>query len=74
MSEIKTFIDKTRPKSSEKKQEKEIASDNLHKFYSARKMVLNAFKSKIFSIKSKSSGILNIDHSKLKILTPKQML
>ena len=36
-------------------------------------MVLNAFKSKIFLIKSKGSGILNINHSKLKILTPKQM-
>ena len=33
-------------------------------------MVLNSFKNKIFSIKSKGSGLLN---SKLKILTPKQM-
>ena len=37
-------------------------------------MVLNGFKSKIFSIKSKGSGLLNTDHSKLKILTPKQLL
>ena len=37
-------------------------------------MVLNAFRSKIFLIKSKGSGILNTNHSKLKILTPKQML
>ena len=37
-------------------------------------MVVNGFKSKIFLIKSKSSGILNADCSKLKILTPKQML
>ena len=37
-------------------------------------MVLNGFKSKMFSIKSKGSGLLNTDHSKLKILTPKQML
>ena len=37
-------------------------------------MVLNGFKSKIFSIKSKGSGLLNTDRSKLKILTPKQML
>ena len=28
----------------------------------------------MFSIKSKSSGFLNLDRSKLKILTPKQML
>ena len=34
-------------------------------------MVLNGFKSKIFSIKSKGSSLLN---SKLKILIPKQML
>ena len=37
-------------------------------------MVLNGFKSKIFPAKSKGSGILNTDNSKLKILTPKQML
>ena len=37
-------------------------------------MVLNAFKSKILLTKSKESGILNTNHSKLKILTPKQML
>ena len=34
-------------------------------------MVLNGFKSKIFLTKSEGSGILNTDHSKLKILTPK---
>ena len=37
-------------------------------------MVLNGFKSEIFSIKSKGSGLLNTDHSKLKILRLKQML
>ena len=39
-------------------------------------MVLNAFKSKIFLTKFKGagSGFLNTNHSKLKILTPKQML
>ena len=37
-------------------------------------MVLTAFESKIFSIISKGGGILNPDHSKLKILSPKQML
>ena len=37
-------------------------------------MVLNTFKSKIFLTKSKGSQILNTNHSKLKILTPKQML
>ena len=37
-------------------------------------MVLNRFKSKIFLTKSAGAGILNTDNSKLKILTPKQML
>ena len=62
-SEIKKFIDKTRPKNKKKKQKKEIASDNLYKFLNAREIVLNGFKSKIFSIKSKGSCLLN---SKLK--------
>ena len=39
-----------------------------------REKVLDAFESKIFSIKSKGAGILNPNHSKLEILTPKQML
>ena len=43
----------------------------MSKFFSAREMILNRFKSKIFSIKSKGSGLLS---SKLKILTAKQML
>ena len=46
----------------------------MYNFYEGRELVLNAFKSKIFLIKSKGSGILSINHSKLKILTPKQML
>ena len=39
-----------------------------------RETILDAFKSKIFLTKSKGSGVLNTDKSKLKILTPKQML
>ena len=46
----------------------------MYNFFDGRKKVLNAFESKIFSIKSKGSGLLNTDHSKLKILTPKQMV
>ena len=61
-------------KTIKKKQEKEIANDNLYKFFSAREMVFNVFKSKIFSIRCKGSGLLNTDHFKLKILTPKKML
>ena len=37
-------------------------------------MVLHGFKIKMFLTKSTGTGILNIDNSKLKILTPKQML
>ena len=37
-------------------------------------MVLNDFKSKIFLTKSKGSGTFNTNHSKLKILMPKQIL
>ena len=37
-------------------------------------MVLNTFKSKIFLRKSTETGTSNIDNSKLKILTTKQML
>ena len=46
----------------------------MYNFFGGRESVLDAFESKTFSIKSKGSGILNPDHSKPKILTPKQML
>ena len=36
-------------------------------------MVLNGFKSKIFLTKSTGTGIVNIDDSKLKTLTPRQI-
>ena len=38
-----------------------------------REKILDAFESKIFSIKSKGAGILNPNNSKLKILKYKQM-
>ena len=46
----------------------------MYSFFEGREKILDAFESKIFSIKSKGAGILNPNHSKLKILTPKQML
>ena len=46
----------------------------MHNFWEGRQKILDAFKSKIFLTKSKGAGILNPDHSKLKVLTPKQML
>ena len=36
--------------------------------------ILHAFESKTFLTKSKGAGILNPDYSKLKMLSPRQML
>ena len=72
--DIDKFIKERRPKNYDNKQEKEIVTRNLCNFLKAREMVLNGFKSKIFLTKSTGTGILNTDNSKLKILTPKQML
>ena len=46
----------------------------MHGFFKGREKVLGVFESKIFTIKTKGTGFLNFDHSKLKILSPKQML
>ena len=73
LNEIKNFRDKTRLQNDKKKQEKEIVLKNLYNFSEAKEIFLDGFDSKIFSIKSKGSGLLNTDHSKLKILTLKQM-
>ena len=74
VEKINDFIKKTKPKSDKKRQEKEDVEKNLYNFYEGREMVLNVFKSKIFFTKTKGSGVLNTNHSKLKILTPKQIL
>ena len=68
------FRKNKKPRSQEKKQEKEIVLENLYNFFEGREKILDAFESKIFSTKSKVAGFLNLDRSKLKILTPKQML
>ena len=68
LAEIMNFRKNTKPRSQEKKQEKEIVLENLHNLFE------DAFENKTFSTKSKGAGILNRDHSKLKVLTPKQML
>ena len=46
----------------------------MYKFWEGREKFFDAVESKIFLTKSKGAGILNPDHSRLKILTPKQML
>ena len=72
--DIDKFIKETRPKDYDKKQKNEIVTRNLRNSFKAREMVLNGFKSKIFLTESTGTGMLNTDNSKLKILTPKQML
>ena len=68
------FRKNTEPRSQEKKQEKEIVLKNLYNFFEGREKVLEVFESIIFLTKSEGAGILNPDHSKLKILTSKQRL
>ena len=68
------FRKNTKPRRQEKKQEKETVLENLYNFFEGREKILDAFESKIFSTKSKVAGFLSLDRSKLKILTPKQML
>ena len=46
----------------------------MYNFYTGRELILNAFKSQIFLTNYKSSGFLNTDNSKLKILTTMQTL
>ena len=68
------FRKRSKPQGPEKEQEKEIVLENLYNFFEGREKVLHAFEREIFLIKSKGAGFLNLDRSKLKILTPKQML
>ena len=68
-AEIMNFRKNTKPRSQEKQKQKEIVQENLYKFWEGREKILDAFESKIFLAKFKGAGILNPDHSKLKILT-----
>ena len=53
-----TFRKNTKPRSQEKKRQKEIVLQNLYNFFEGREEIIDAFESKIFSIKSKGSSIL----------------
>ena len=46
----------------------------MYNFFEGREKILHAFESKIFLTKFQGAGVLNLDHSRLKVLTPKQML
>ena len=56
LAEIMNFRKHTKPRSQEKKQEKEIVLENLYNFFEGREKVLDTFESKIFSIKSKGQA------------------
>ena len=71
---IMIFKKKVKPKNPEKKQHKKYVLKNLYNFFTGRGKVLDAFESKIFSIKTKDIGYLDSKHSNLKILIPKQKL
>ena len=73
LAEIMNFKKNTKPWSPEKKQEKKIVLENLYSFFVGREKVLDAFESKIFFTKPKGAGILNLGHSRLKVLAPKLM-
>ena len=74
MNNIRNFKNNTTPQNDKKKQEKEMGLKNLYNFFEARERLFDDFVSRIFLIKSKGSALLNTYHSKLKILTPTQML
>ena len=74
LTEFMNFRKNTEPRNQEKKQEKEIALENFYNFLEGREKIIDAFESKIFLTNSEGACILNRDHSKLKVLMPKQML
>ena len=63
-----------KPENSKRKQQKEDTLENLYNLSEGREKVLNASDSKRFPIQTNATRFLNFDHSKLKILTTKQML
>ena len=62
LAEIMNLRKYTKPRSQEK-DKKKIILKNMYKFFEGRERLLDAFESKIFSTKSKDSGILNPDQS-----------
>ena len=59
----------TNSRSPEKQQEKNIVLKNLYNFFGGRENIFHVFEKKIFYRKSKGASFLNLDHSKLKVLT-----
>ena len=67
------FKKREKPKSPEKKQEKEAVLKNVYNLFEGRERVLNAFDSKIFPIKIEGKGFSDkvSDNFNFKTLTPK---
>ena len=74
LTKILNFRKNTKPRSQEKNKKKKLFLKTCIIFFEGREKTLDAFESKTFFTKSKGADILNPDHSKLKVLTPKQML
>ena len=70
LAQIIDFRENTKPKSQEKNKKKKLFLKTCIIFQRVEKKLLMLLKSKIFLTKSTGAGILNPDHSKLKILTP----
>ena len=69
-----SFKKHTKPRFQEKHEKKKLFFKTCIIFFEGREKILDAFESKIFLTKFKGAGILNLNYSKLKILTHKQML
>ena len=74
LAEIMSFKKHRNQAVKEKNEKKKLFFQNLYNFFEGREKILDAFECKIFSAKFKGAGILNLDHSRLKALTPKQIL
>ena len=68
LTEILNFGKNTKPRSQEKNKKKKLFLKTYIIFLRVEKKTLDAFESKILLTKSKGAGILNPDHSKLKVL------
>ena len=74
LNELGTLIIKKDRKMIRKKEKKKLFLKTCITFFEARERLLDGFESEIFPIKYKGLGPSNTDQSKLKKLTPKQML
>ena len=72
--EFGNFRENMKFQNSEKKQKEKDILKNLHTLFDGRERVFDAFESGVFPIKIEGTGLSDFRHSKLKILTSKQML